>query len=81
MDKLRDSRPILQDMLRHNLSPLHDDWDEYLDALKFTYHNSWHQSIQTYPFKFKQTDIYGIHPKSSSETEKDKAKGGHPSSA
>ena len=48
------------------MSPLHNDWDEYLDALEFAFNNSWHQSIQTSPFKL----IYGVHPKSPSEAEK-----------
>ena len=38
-------------MLRNYVSPLQNDWDEYLDALEFAYNNSWHQSIGTSPFK------------------------------
>ena len=57
---------VLEDMLRHYVSPLHNDWDEYLDALEFAYNNSWHQSIQTSPFKL----IYGFHPKSPYEANK-----------
>ena len=53
-------------MLRHYVSPFHNDWDEYLDALEFAYNNSWHQSIQTSPFKL----IYGVHPKSPTEAVK-----------
>ena len=42
---------VLEDMLRNFVSPLQNDWDEYLDALEFAYNNSWHQSIGTSPFK------------------------------
>ena len=42
---------VLEDMLRNYVSPLQNDWDEYLDALEFVYNNSWHQSIHTSPFK------------------------------
>lgn len=53
---------VLEDMLRHYGSLWQDDGDECLDALEFACHNSWHQSVQTTPFKL----IYGIRPKSPS---------------
>ena len=48
---------VLEDMLRHFVSPLQDDWDAYLDALEFAYNNSWHQSIDTSPFKLPRKSI------------------------
>lgn len=56
---------LLEDMLRHFVATMQDDWDLHLDALEFAYNNAWHQSIATSnsPFKF----IYGQHPRSPTE--------------
>jgi hypothetical protein len=32
---------VLEDMLRHYVSPSQDDWDEYLSMVEFAYNNSW----------------------------------------
>ena len=53
-------------MLRNFVSPLQDDWDDYLDALEFAYNNSWHQSIGTSPFKLN----YGRFVRSPAEASK-----------
>ena len=56
---------ILEDMLRHFVGPLQNDWDDHLDALEFAYNNSWHQSLDTSPFKL----VYGFNPVSPGEAE------------
>jgi hypothetical protein len=40
----------LIDMLRHYVSPLHDDWDEHLTATEFAANNAWQESIRMSPF-------------------------------
>jgi hypothetical protein len=50
---------VLEDMLRHFVGPLQDDWDTYLDSLEFAYNNSCHESLGTSPFKL----LYGHNPK------------------
>jgi hypothetical protein len=30
----------IEEMLRHHVHPLHDDWDRYLPVLEFAYNNS-----------------------------------------
>ena len=42
---------VLEDMLRHYVGPLQDDWDTYLDSLESAYNSSWHESLGTSPFK------------------------------
>ena len=54
---------VLEDMLRNFVSPDQTDWDTHLDALEFAYNNSWHQSLQTSPFKL----LYGYNPKTPGE--------------
>jgi hypothetical protein len=49
---------ILEDMLRHYVSPTQDDWDFYLCLVEFAYNNAWQESIQTTPFILN----YGQHP-------------------
>ena len=49
---------VLEDMLRHYVSPSQDDWDEYLSMVEFAYNNSWQESIKTTPFLLN----YGQHP-------------------
>jgi hypothetical protein len=50
---------VLEDMLRHLVGPLQDDWDTYLDSLEFAYSNSSHESLGTSPFKL----LYGHNPR------------------
>ena len=38
---------ILEDMLKHYVSPTQDDWDFYLSLVEFAYNNVWQESIQT----------------------------------
>ena len=40
---------ILEDILRHYVSPTEDDWDLYLSLVEFAYSNAWQESIQTTP--------------------------------
>jgi len=37
-------------MLRHYVSPVHDDWDEHLDAAEFAINNAWQESVCNTPF-------------------------------
>ena len=41
---------VLEDMLRHYVSPSQDDWDEKLDCAEFAINNSLHSSNQESPF-------------------------------
>ena len=49
---------IIVDMMRHYISPTHDDWDEHLTAVEFAINNAFQQSIGTTPFKL----TYGQNP-------------------
>jgi Chromo (CHRromatin Organisation MOdifier) domain len=49
---------VLEDMLRHYVSPYHDDWDVKLAAAEFAVNNAWQDSIQNTPFFLN----YGQHP-------------------
>ena len=49
---------ILQDMLRHYINPMHNDWDEHLSAVEFAINNSYQESIQMSPFML----VYGQDP-------------------
>jgi hypothetical protein len=42
---------ILEDMLRHYVSPHQDNWDELLPCAEFAINNSYQESIKTTPFK------------------------------
>ena len=42
---------ILEDMLRHFVSPLQDDWDEHLPCAQFAINNSYQESIKTTPLR------------------------------
>jgi hypothetical protein len=55
---------LLEDMLRHYVSPTHNDWDKWLPLLQFATNNSWQESIQSTPF-FLNT---GAHPANPSIT-------------
>ena len=50
---------ILEDMLRHYVKPVQDDWDEFLVLVEFTYNNSWQESVGNTPFVLN----YGQHPR------------------
>ena len=41
----------LEEMLRHFVNPVHDDWVEQLDAAEFAIHNSWQESVRNTPFQ------------------------------
>ena len=49
---------ILEDMLRHYVNPLLNDWDEHLDAIEFAVNNVWQESVKTTPFMLN----YGQRP-------------------
>lgn len=49
---------ILEDTLRHYVSPTQDDWDLYLSLVEFVYNNAWQESIQNTPFVLN----HGQHP-------------------
>ena len=49
---------ILEDMFRHYIGPVQDDWDMYLPLVEFIYNNAWQESIKTTPFMWN----YGQHP-------------------
>jgi len=54
---------VLEDMLRHYVNPMLNDWDEHLDAVEFAVNNAWQESIRTSPFMLN----YGQRPKLPSE--------------
>jgi hypothetical protein len=41
---------VLEEMLRHFVGPLMNDWDAKLPMLQFAYNSSYNESIQTVPF-------------------------------
>ncbi|KAJ9518063.1 hypothetical protein QJQ45_009997 [Haematococcus lacustris] len=41
---------VLEEMLRHYISPTQSDWPDYLALAEFAVNNSWHESIQSTPF-------------------------------
>jgi hypothetical protein len=49
---------ILEDMLRHYVSPYHDDWDDLLDVAEFAINNAFQASIKSTPFFV----VFGKHP-------------------
>ena len=49
---------VIVDMMRHYISPIHDDWDEHLIAVEFAINNAFQQSIGTTPFRL----TYGQNP-------------------
>ena len=50
---------ILEDMLRHYVNPMLNDWDDHLDAVEFAFNNAWQESIRTTPFMLN----YGQQPR------------------
>jgi hypothetical protein len=49
---------VLEDMMRHYVSPDQRDWDQHLDAAEFAVNNSWQESVKETPFMLN----YGQHP-------------------
>jgi len=49
---------VLEDMLRHYVSPDQTNWADLLCMAEFAYNSAWHESIQTTPFFL----TYGYHP-------------------
>jgi hypothetical protein len=50
---------VLEDYLRHYISPTMDDWDSLLATAEFSYNNAYHASIATTPFRL----VYGHDPR------------------
>lgn len=50
---------VLEDMMRHYITPKMDTWDVMLPVLEFAINNSWQESIQDTPFYLN----YGRHPR------------------
>lgn len=53
----------IEEMLRHYVHPLHDDWDRYLPILEFAYNNSVNPSTHHTPF-FLNTGRHPLTPAS-----------------
>ena len=49
---------VMEDMLRHYVNPMQNDWDDFLDVAEFAINNSYHDSIKDTPFHM----TYGQHP-------------------
>jgi hypothetical protein len=49
---------MLEEYLRHYISPMQDDWDEYLPMAEFAFNDSYQVSIGMTPFYM----TYGCHP-------------------
>ena len=41
---------IVEDMIRHYVSPTHDDWDEHLTQIEFAINNAHHDGLKNTPF-------------------------------
>ena len=50
---------VLEDMLRHYISPLQDDWDQHLATAEFAINNSYQESVKNTPFRLN----YGRNPR------------------
>jgi len=50
---------VLEEYLRHYISDVQTDWDQWLPLAEFAYNNSWHEAIGTTPFFMN----YGRHPR------------------
>lgn len=50
---------MLEEYLRHYVSPTHDDWDEWLPLAEFAYNNSVHEAVKETPFFLN----HGLHPR------------------
>jgi hypothetical protein len=56
---------IIEDMLRHYVNPMYDDWDEFLDKVEVAYNDSIQKPIWNTPFvlnssKYHVTPINAI---------------------
>jgi hypothetical protein len=51
---------VIEEALRHFVSPTHDDWDDKIPAIEFAINNAWQESIQNSPFFLN----HGRHPRS-----------------
>ena len=49
---------VLEEFLRHYVSPEQNDWDRLLPMAEFAVNNAWHESVQNTPFFLN----YGQHP-------------------
>jgi hypothetical protein len=49
---------VMQEVLRHYVSPVCNDWDEHLACAEFAINESWNETIQNTPFFVN----YGQHP-------------------
>eukprot|EP00877_Chromochloris_zofingiensis_P011940 jgi/Chrzof1/69/Cz01g02140.t1 len=49
---------VLEEVLRHYVSPRQEDWEEYLPIAEFAINNAWQESVQNTPFFLN----YGQHP-------------------
>jgi hypothetical protein len=49
---------VMQEVLRHYVSPLSDDWDEHLACAEFAINDAWNETIQNTPFFVN----FGQHP-------------------
>jgi hypothetical protein len=50
---------VLEDMLRHYITPTHTDWDTHLSLAEFAINNAYNSSIDSTPFFLN----YGMHPR------------------
>jgi len=50
---------VLEEYLRHYVSPSHDNWDELLPLAEFAYNNSVHEAVRETPFFLNS----GVHPR------------------
>ena len=50
---------VVEQMLRHYVSPAMNDWDKCLGMAQFAINNAWHESVQETPFFLN----YGRHPR------------------
>ena len=48
----------LEEVMRHYIAPLHDNWDALLPCLEFAINNAWQESVQNTPFMLN----YGQRP-------------------
>ena len=41
---------VVEDLIRHYVSPTHDDWDEHLPQIEFAINNAHHEGLKSTPF-------------------------------
>ena len=49
---------IVEDTLRHYVSPTQEDWDEWIAAVEFAINNSYQETVRSTPFRLN----YGQDP-------------------